>query len=234
MNRKFVLLTALAAGLFPLADAQVSPAPPQPAAPAPQAPPQVIPQAIPAKIAIISFDAAALNTNEGQQTVLEVQKKYEPQKTKLDTLGAEIESLKKQLQAGTTLTDQERASRENTINTKEKQYQRDVDDAQTSYNADLQEAMGKVMQKVDIVMQTYAKVNGYTLVLDVSNQQQSAVLWIAPETDITQAIVTAYNAQSHVAAPPPVAPSATKPAAPKPAAPATPHTTTPAPKPPTQ
>jgi Skp family chaperone for outer membrane proteins len=239
MNRKFVVLTALAAGLVALdVKAQVSPAPPQPAGPAAPAAQQpaaaaVVPQAIPAKIAIISFQQAAVQTNEGQQAVLTVQKKYEPQKAKIDGVAAEVDSLKKQLQAApATMTDQERASREKSIDIKEKQYQRDVDDAQTAYQADLEEAVGKVMQKVDLVMQTYVKLHGFTLVLDVSNQQQSAVMWIDPQTDITEAIINAYNVSSGVAPPPPAAPSASRPA-PKPATPATPHTTT-TPKPPTK
>jgi len=235
MNRTLGILAALVAGLLPVpAVAQVSPAPPastsQPAA----APAAVTPQAIPAKIALIAFQQAVIATNEGQRTVLDVQKKFEPQKAKLDALASEIDSLKKQLQAlPATTTEQERASREKSIDTKEKQYQRDVDDAQTSYQSDLEEAYGKVAQKVNIVMQSYAKLNGYTLVLDVSNQQ-SAVMWADTQTDITEAVITAYNASTpNITAPPPAAPSAGRPStAPKPAAPAAPKATTP--KPPSQ
>jgi outer membrane protein len=134
--------------------------------------------------------------------------------------------LKKQLQAApATLSDAERASRLKAIDTKDKQYQRDADDAQTSYNADLQEALGKVAQKVNVVMLSYVEKNGYTMLLNVGSQQ-SQVMWTAtnPNADITEAIVAAYNASSGVAAPPPAAPAAgrTRPAT-------TPRTT---PKPP--
>jgi outer membrane protein len=72
--------------------------------------------------------------------------------------------------------------------------------------------------KVYEVVETYAKEQGYTLVVDVS-QQQSPVLWAAEATNITQPVITAYNAKSGVPAPPadtsvPSAP-APKPAAPK-------------------
>jgi len=233
MNRKSVLLAALVAGLLPLAaSAQVSPAPPPSAAPAAQQPPApVAPQAIPAKIALIAFEQAVINTNEGQRTLLDIQKKFEPQKTKLDALAADIESLKKQAEAGkATMPQEEYASRVKTIDTKEKQYQRDVDDAQAAYQADLQDAYSKVAAKVHVVMGNYLTLNGYTLALDVSNQQ-SPVTWALEQTDVTEAVITAYNASSGITAPPPAAPSATRPD-PRPAAPATPHTTTP--KPPTQ
>jgi Skp family chaperone for outer membrane proteins len=231
MNRKSVLLAALVAGLLPLAaSAQASPAPPAAAAPVAGAPPAAPPQAIPAKIALIAFEQAVIATNEGQRTVQDVQKKFEPQKAKIDALAAEVESLKKQAEAGkATMPAEEFASRTRTIDTKQKQLDRDAEDAQTAYNADLQEAYSKVAQKVNIVLQNYVKQNGFTLLLDVSNQQ-SAVMWALPETDVTEAVITAYNTSSGVTAPPPAAPSASRPA-PRPAAPAAPRTTTP--KPPT-
>jgi hypothetical protein len=97
---------------------------------------------------------------------------------------------------------------------------RDAEDAQTAYNADLQEAYGKIAAKVSVTLKNYVSQNGYTLLLDVSGQQ-SNVMWATPNTDVTQAVVTAYNTASGVAAPAPSAPSS--------AAPARPHATTPRP-----
>ena len=238
MNHKSVLLAALVAGFLPMAAiAQASPAatpeaapaasaPAQPAAIAPQGPAVVAPSPYPAKIALVAFEQAVYATNEGQRAVEDIRKKYQPQKEKMDALAADIDSLKKQLQAApATLSDAERASRLKAIDTKDKQYQRDADDAQTSYNADLQEALGKVAQKVNVVMLSYVEKNGYTMLLNVGSQQ-SQVMWTAtnPNADITEAIVAAYNASSGVAAQPPAAPAAgrTRPAT-------TPRTT---PKPP--
>jgi outer membrane protein len=231
MNRKFSLLTALAAGLLPVvAVSQVSPAPaPSTAPPAQAAPAPVAPQAIPAKIALIVFEQAVIATNEGQRALEDIKKKYEPKKTQLESLNTEIESLKKQLAAApATMTADERASRQRTIDTKEKQLSRDGEDAQNSYNADLQEAYGKVAQKVDVVLKKYVADNGYTLLID-AGAQQSPIMWAVPETDVTEAVINAYNASSGVAAPPPTAPSAARPKA---TAPATPRPA--APKPPSQ
>jgi Skp family chaperone for outer membrane proteins len=222
MNRTFVLVSALGAGLMTAAGqtpASTAPAP-QPAA----ADVAVTPQAIPAKIALIAFEQAVFATNEGQRTVQDVQDKYKPKKTQIDTLSQEVDSLKKQLQsAPATVTDEERATRLKNIDTKEKQLNRDAEDAQTAYNADLQEAYGKVAAKVSVTLKDYVAKNGFTLLLDVSNQQ-SNVMWAVPSTDVTQAVVTAYNASSGVAAPVPSAPSAPSAARPRPTT--TPHTTT--------
>ena len=71
--------------------------------------------------------------------------------------------------------------------------------------------MGKVAAKLNTVMQAYAQQNGYTILLDVSSQS-SNVLWALPSTNVSQAVVDAYNKQSGVAAPPPPSPSASRPA----------------------
>jgi outer membrane protein len=226
MNRTLAFVSALGAGLLTATVSAQTAAPSAPAATTP-APAPVVPQAIPAKIALIAFEQSVFATNEGQKAVADVQKKYEPKKTQIDALAQEVDSLKKQMQASaSTLSDEEKASRLKNIDLKEKQLNRDAEDATAAYNADLQEAYGKLAQKVNLTMRKYVQDNGYTLLLDVSGQQ-SPVLWAVPQTDVTEAVINAYNVASGVAAPPPSAPSANRPrsttapksAAPKPSAP---------------
>jgi outer membrane protein len=205
MNRTQAFAMALAAGL---ATSTLAAQGTTPAATAPTS--AVAPQAIPAKIAIIAFEQAVVATNEGQKAVADIQKKYEPQKGKIDAASAEVDSLKKQLQALPPQTsDDERANRMKVIDTKEKQLQRDAEDAQNAYQGDLQEAYGKVAQKVGATAVKYAQDHGFTLMLNVGGNQQAPnpVLWFGQETDITQAVINAYNTSSGIAAPPPSAPA---------------------------
>ncbi len=181
----------------------------QAAAPAPTA--AVAPEAIPAKIALISFEAAVFATNEGQKTVADLQTKYLPKKTQIDNAGKEVDSLKQQLQSSPNLSDTEKASRVRTIDQKEKQLQLDGEAASSAYQQDLQEAYGRIATKVNGTMQSYAQQKGFTLVLDVSNTQQSNVMYADTKTDITRAVIDAYNTSSGVAAPPPAAPGASAP-----------------------
>lgn len=227
MNRTLVLATALATGLaVPTVTAQAA-APEKPAAPS-----AVVPQAIPAKVAIIAFEQAVVATNEGQRAVADIQKKYEPQKSKIDGEAAEVDSLKKQVQAlPQTTSDEDRATRLKAIDAKEKQLNLDAENAQNSYQGDLQEAYGKVAQKVGAAAVKYAQENGFTLMLNVGGGNQQApnpVLWFAQPTDITQAVINAYNTSSGVAAPPPSAPAPHRSAAPAAQHPATttPHPAT--------
>lgn len=213
MNRTLTLLTALGAGLVsaPFVSAQAAAPPPAAAAPA------AAPAAVPAKIALVNFEQVVLASNEGQTVTLATQKKYEPKKADIEKLAADVDSMKKSLQGAASISDEERATRLRNIDTKEKQLNRDAEDAQTAYNAEWQEALGKVAQKLAGVMRTYAQQNGYTMLLDVSSQS-SNVLWALPSTDVSQAVVDAYNKQSGVPAPPPQAPSAPRATTPRPAA----------------
>lgn len=228
MKSTLTVVASLLTGLAPAAvygQAAAAPAPsPAPAAPQ-AAPAPVAPSAYPAKVALISFEQAVIATNEGQKTLADMQKKYEPQKQKIESLAAEVDTLKKQLQAAPAgQTDAQRAAKLKEIDSKDKQLQNESSDASNAYNTEVQEALSKVMQKVSVVMQDYVKKNGYTLLLDVGGQQ-NPVMWTAaePNADITQAVVDAYNASSGVAAPPPSAPAPaaapkTTPSAPAPAA----------------
>ncbi|MGA2807688.1 MAG: OmpH family outer membrane protein [Terracidiphilus sp.] len=201
MKRQIALFLTLASGLALSAAAQT---------------PQAAATAGPTKVAIIAFQAAVGQTNEFQRNFTDLQKKYEPKRQQLKTLSDEIDSLTKQLQAqGDKLTEGERASRAKAIEDKKKQAKRIGEDAQNDYQQEVQQVFGGVASKVGEVMVAYAQQNGYTLVLDGSENQQQAplVLFANPATDITKAVIEAYNVKSGVPAPP-AQPAA---AAPKPA-----------------
>jgi outer membrane protein len=221
MKRSLALIVTLASGFVLGAAAQTLPVPAQAPAPATAAPAQ----AVPAKVAVIAFQAAVGQTNEFQRNFADLQKKFEPKRTQLKTLSDEIDGLEKALQAqGDKLSDAERASRTKSIDEKKKQAQRCAEDAQTDLQGEMQTVYEGVAGKVFEVLESYAQQQGYTLVVDGTGSQQQApvVLYASPSTDITKAIVAAYNLKSGVPAPPPqeaepAAPTP-KPAAPKPAA----------------
>jgi outer membrane protein len=205
MKRLLAVVVTLASGFVLSAAAQTSPAPTAPASP------------VPVKVAVIAFQAAVGQTNEFQRNFADLQKKYEPKRAQLKSLADEIDTLEKQLQAqGDKLSDLERANRAKTIDEKKKQAQRLQEDATTDLQGEMQETYNGVASKVFDVLSSYAQQQGFTLVLDeTSNQQQApVVLYAGANTDITKAVIDAYNLKSGVPAPP-AQPAA---AAPRPAA----------------
>lgn len=210
MKRSLVIATLLASGLVLGAAAQTPAAPPA-ASTAPVGP---------AKIAVIAFQAAVAKTNEGQRNFAELQKKYLPQENKLKAQNDEIESLTKQLQAqGASLSEEARASQARAIDEKKKRLDRDAEDLRTQGAQEANDMYNTLASKVYDVLATYAQQQGYTLVLDVS-QQQNPILFALPKTDITNAVVDAYNVKSGVPAQPaqPASAPAPKPAPKAPAA----------------
>jgi outer membrane protein len=203
MKRSVALIVTLASGIVLSAAAQTMPAP---AAAAP---------AGPAKIAVIAFQVAVAQTNEGQRNFADLQKKYAPREAQLKVLADDIDNLTKQLQTqGDKLSEAERANRAKTIDEKKKKAQRDFEDAQNDMNTEMQEMYNGLASKVYDVLASYAQQQGYTLVLDVA-QQQNPVLYAAESSNITKQIIEAYNVKSGVPAPP--AQPTAAPAAPKPA-----------------
>lgn len=156
------------------------------------------------KVAVINFEAAVFQTNEGKKSIADIQQKFEPKRQELKKESDEINALKKQLQAaGDKLSDAERQSRTQTIDSKEKTFQRDGEDATQDYQQQMQQAYQQLAEKVYGVLQTYATQNGFGVVLDSSTTPSAppAVLWHRPTTDITKAVIDAYNVKSGVAAP---------------------------------
>jgi outer membrane protein len=211
MKRSLALIVTLASGFVLSAAAQTLPAPTAAAAPAG-----------PAKIAVIAFQAAVQQTNEFQRNLADLEKKYAPRQAQLKALDEEMNTLAKKLQdQGSVLSEEERANITKSIDEKKKKFDRDAEDLKNDGGQEIQEMFIKMISKVGDVMVAYAQQQGYTLVLDASQQPQqmlSVVLWTTPSTDITTAVIDAYNVKSGVPAPP-APPASARPAAARPAAP---------------
>jgi outer membrane protein len=193
MKRSLAIALTLASGLSLGAFAQ------SPAAPAAAA-------AQPSKVAVIAFQAVVAQTNEFQRNYADLQKKFDPRREQLKTQSDAIDSMTKQLQSqAQTLSEAERTSRAADIDTKKKQLQRDLQDAQSDFQQEMQDMFNGVAQKVGTVMQGYAAQQGYTLVLDAS-QQDSPILFATDATNITKPVLEAYNQKSGIPAPPVAAP----------------------------
>lgn len=159
------------------------------------------------KVAVIMFQAAVARTNEGERDFQNLEKKFEPKNVQLKKQNDEITALKKQLQTqAKTLSAAQRQEKVNEINEKSKALQQQVEDARSEFQNEMGTTFNTLAKKVGAVMTAYAQEHGYSMVLDASGQG-SPVLWASPTTDITTAVIAAYNKKSGVPAPPPPAPT---------------------------
>jgi outer membrane protein len=220
MTRKFLPL-ALSALLF----AGVALAQAQPAAAATNASVPATGTSTGNNVGVIDIQQAILATNEGQRDFNALEKKFEPKRTELAAANTEIENLKKQLQTqGDKLNDEAKNNLVKQIDSKQKNLQRSLEDAQADFQAQQNEIFNRIGQKLMDTAVKYAQGHAIGVIIDASTPQ-TGVLWASEGTNITKPIVEAYNATSGV--PPQAAPAggAPKPSTgaitPKPVAPAT-------------
>jgi len=166
------------------------------------------------KLAVINIQQAIAQTSEGKQALDAITKKYEPKRQTLQRQQDEINALQDQLtKQSATLSDDESARLRRELDQKQRLFKRDQDDDQADWQADNQDAVQRIGQKMVKVINEYGQKNGYALVIDDS---QLPVYYVAKGVDITEPIVKLYDQANPVSA----ASAASSPAAsaPKPAA----------------
>ena len=170
------------------------------------------------KIAIVNIQEAISATNEGKKEFDSLQQRFSPKQAELKGLNDEVENMKKTFQTQSDkLSDEQRNTKAKEIEAKQKTLQRSYEDAQAEFQQAEQEVVNRIGSKMLNVLEKYAKSNGYTMVLDISNPQ-TPVLYAS--TNITKELVDAYNAEVPVAAPaarPATGAKSTPPSSPRPA-----------------
>ena len=191
MNRAFA--AALAMGAFSLASAQPAPT----------------------KVGIINIQQAIIATKDGQKAANELQSRFEPKSKQLESMQSAIAGLQQELAKGSnTMAETRKTQLTRDIDQKTKELNRAREDAQAEFEQEQNKLLNDLGGKLMVVIDKYARDNGYAIILDVSSQQ-TPVLFAANGVDITKDIIELYDKNAPSALPPPPAP---KPDAPKPAA----------------
>ncbi len=172
-----------------------------------------IPAAGAGKIGVVSIQAAIGNTAEGKKAAADLQKKIEPRQRDLQQQQQEIQGLQDQLQKqAATLSDEEQRRLARELEEKQKRFKRNQEDYQADAQADQQEIVQRLGQKMYRLINEYGQQNGFALIMESYPQLP---VYFAP-TDLTEEMIRRYDAAYPVEAAAPAAkPAAT---APKPAA----------------
>lgn len=159
--------------------------------------------AAPTKVGIINIQAAIVSTKDGQKAAQDMEAKFGPKRKAMESKQGEINALRDQLQKGqNTMSEEAKSKLARDIDTKTKSFNREAEDAQAELEQEQQRVFNALGQKLLAVLDKYAKDNGYSLVLDVS-QQPNPVMFAANTIDLTQEVIKLYdaNAPSAAAAP---------------------------------
>ena len=184
----------------------------------------------PTKVGIIHIQNAILGTKDGQKALQELEARSSPKKKELEKRQGDILALQEQLNKSSNVGGEEakqKLMRE--IDQKKKAFTRDVDDAQADLDQENQKVLNELGGRIMAVLDKYSNDNGFALILDVSNQQTSPVLFAANGIDVTRDIIALYDKNSPgMTSVPPVRPAGIAPtrpmgaASPKPVTPAAP------------
>lgn len=155
----------------------------------------------PTKVGVISVQGAIVGTRDGQKASQQLDAKFTPRKKEFDTRQSEVAQLQDQYNKGGTLMSEDKRNQlARDIDEKKKRLERDMQDAQEELQGAQQQALQGLGQRMMAVIEKYAKDNGYTMILDVSNPN-TPVLYASSAIDITQDIVQLYDKTSTNGAP---------------------------------
>jgi outer membrane protein len=161
------------------------------------------------KVGVINIQAALVSTNDGKKAAAELEAKRAPKTKEMERRQAEIRSLQDSLnRGGNAMSEAAKAELVRNIDQKTKAFNRDLEDANAEWEQDQQKVINELGQKMMVVIDKYAKDNGYSLILDVSNPN-TPVLYASNAIDITKDIIDLYDKNSASIAPPPAKPGAT-------------------------
>ena len=144
------------------------------------------------KVGVININAAIASTAEGKKAITDLQKKYQPRQQELERLQKEIQAIQDQLSKQTpTMSEDEQRRLSRDLEDKQKLMKRSTDDGQADFNADRDEAVRRIGQKMVRIIGDYAQQNGIVLVID---EVQVPIYYAAKDLDLTEPIVKRYDA----------------------------------------
>lgn len=160
-------------------------------------------QSAPTKVGVINIQAALVNTADGKKAAAELEAKRAPKTKELEKQQTEIRSLQDQLnRGGNAMSESAKADLMRNIDEKTKKFNRALEDANAQWEQDQQSVLRDLGQRMMVVIDKYAKDNGFSVILDVSNPN-TPVLYASNTIDITKDIIDLYdkNATTTPAAP---------------------------------
>ncbi|HEY1341567.1 MAG TPA: OmpH family outer membrane protein [Bryobacteraceae bacterium] len=157
------------------------------------------PAPVAAKVAIVDFQSAVLQTKGGRQSIAAMQARLDPKKVELQKIQEHMQALQEQLTKGAaTLSSAASEKIEDELDA----LKRELSHKSEDYNAEAEKEQSKLTQELNgkmvAVIQKYAGEKGYTMVMDAGNPQAQVVVWAAPPTVITDEVVRAYDAANPV------------------------------------
>lgn len=144
------------------------------------------------KIAYIDIQKVMMESEKGKEARKVLTDEFEKRKKILSQKQDELQKLKDALEKQSAMiTPEARAEKEKQYQSKLRDYQRQANDYQGEMQQKEQEQLQRVAKDLEEFMKQYGEQEKYTLIVD---KVQGGLVYAAPSADITDKIVTQFNA----------------------------------------
>jgi len=145
---------------------------------------------VPTKFGFIETMRIVYETDEGKVEISKVQDFINKKQSEFDSKKGDLEKLSEQYQTQQrNLNPETRDEMEKTIQVKDKDMKRFQEDTQSDIDRQRDAILGKLGQKVQGLIEDYARENGYAAIF-VRGQTQA---FVTPSLDVTDEIIKRYN-----------------------------------------
>ncbi|MDA2937256.1 OmpH family outer membrane protein [Acidobacteria bacterium AH-259-A15] len=148
------------------------------------------------KIGFINTLEVLNSTEEGKRKIGELNQFASQKQQQIASQTTELQKLQEQYATQQrTLNPETRAEMERTIQDKDRTLKRLQEDIQLEFTQRRDELLGRMSEKIRVIIDEYAPKNGYAVIF-LRDQTQT---YVDPSLDITQDIIKIYNEQNPVA-----------------------------------
>lgn len=148
------------------------------------------------RVALIDFQVAILQTEEGKAAKAKIEKELDSRKKELLAQQSELKKIEDDFEAKrSVLSEDEKASKTRDLQTKLMAFQRSQMALEQEVRQKEMQETQKIFQNLSALVEEYAKKNSFDLVFE---KGAGAVLYVARGSDITSEIVILYNQRHKV------------------------------------
>jgi len=148
------------------------------------------------RVALIDFQVAILQTEEGKSAKAKIERELDSRKKELLSQQSELKKIEDDFDAKrSVLSEDEKASKTRDLQTKLVAFQRSQMALEQEVRQKEMQETQKIFQNLSALVEEYAKKNNFDLVFE---KGAGAVLYVARGSDITADIVGLYNQRHKV------------------------------------
>lgn len=143
------------------------------------------------KIGYVDMQKAIQSTSTGKNAKKKLEGDFNKKKKELEKMEADLKKMTEDLEKkAMVLSDDVRSKKQAELQREMLKYQKTVSQSQLEIQKKERELTMPIIKKIRDIIQDVAKADGYTMILEKSEQ---SVLWAKKDADLTDKVIKAYE-----------------------------------------